>query len=1008
MKKKNRLRLLIAMSLFMSTLMTFAQQTVITGKVTDTTGAPLPGVTVFFTGTTSGTITDIDGKFSLKKAVEGNSMLTFSFIGMKTQEVDVAEKTEVNVTMEPDAVGLEEVVAIGYGTAKKGDLTGAVTTVDTDDFNKVPATSPLQALQGRASGVQITTSSGMPGSSSDVLIRGTSSINGTNKPIYVVDGVITTGIDNLNPNNIESVSVLKDASAAAIYGARAANGVIIVTTKRGAGERTPVISLNAYYGIQTQSNLKFEQLNADQFIELWTESHENAGLDIPWDDDILAYYDGVDTDWQDLMRQTGVIQNYDISVAGGSESSNFFLSAGYLNQKGMVIETGFEKFTLNFNSDHKIGKRIKIGNSLNLYSTKREGSDYAYRYALRKSPMSKAYEDDGDYGVIYNANLEHIHANPVWLAKNIQDDRVGRGVQGNIYLTLDLLKGLSFTARGSMDYSTLYDTYFSSGVPPQYGWEGTTVNTVQKEHVQRMHWIGDFLFNYEKSFNGGHNLKALLGYSVEEDTRENLYGSRTGTPNDDIRFLSAGDPLSQINENGFKDWAFASVFGRVNYDFKNKYLASFTVRRDGTSRLADGNKYGVFPSASLAWRMSEESFMQGLNWLDDLKVRASFGTLGNILSIGEYATSPSLTARQAVLNQGGALGYTQTAAVNKDLVWETSVKRNFGFDATLFNSKLYTSLNIFNEVTSDQLFRDPLAASTGLNQSPIINAGEVQNTGFEFDLGYRVKNGDWSYDISGNISHVKNKVTDLGGRDLRTSGMVVGQPLRSFFGYKSDGLIKNESQLSVYQEGPFGKKQIGDINLLDIDGYDEEGNLTGKPDGKVDAADRTLIGDRYPSFLYGIVGSVGYKNWNLQVQLQGVQGIDFETHVGGNNDVVQLMSSWARNEDARVYDRYHATANPNGKWPRLSKDQSGSNAEFSEFWLQDASYLSIRNVNLNYTVPTKHCEKVGMQSLSFYLSVQNAYTFTSFTGPDVDSSASDSYNTIPQPRTWTLGLKASF
>ncbi|WP_282037217.1 SusC/RagA family TonB-linked outer membrane protein [Saccharicrinis aurantiacus] len=1007
MKKKHRLKLMMTFAMLMSALLTFAQQTTIQGIVTDAEGAPLPGVTVFFTGTTSGTITDSNGKYTLKQE-EGTNMLTFSFIGMETQEVDITGKTTINVALQNESIGLNEVVAIGYGTAKKSDLTGAVTSVDTDDFDKIPATSPLQALQGRASGINITSSSGMPGASSEVMIRGTQSINGSNAPIYVVDGVITTTIDNLNPNNIASVSILKDASAAAIYGARAANGVIIVTTKRGAGAQEPTINFNAYYGVQNESNLKFEQLGSADFLELWTESHENAGLDIPWDNETLQYYDGVDTDWQDLMKQTGIIQSYDISVQGGSEKSNYFLSAGYLDQKGMIIETSFEKYTMSFNSDHKIGKRIKIGNSLNLYSTKREGSDYAYRYALRKSPMTRAYDEDGDYGTIYNANLEHIHANPVWLAKNIQDERIGRGLQGNIYLTLDLLKGLSFTARGSMDYNTIFDSFFQSGVPPKYGWEGTNVNTVEKEYTEKVHWIGDFILNYETSINDNHNIKALLGYSLEEDTQETLFGSRTGTPNNDIRYLGAGDPLSQKNDNTYVDWAFASVFGRINYDFKNKYLFSLTVRRDGTSRLVGDNKYGVFPSGSLAWRMSEEGFMQGIDWLDDLKLRASYGTLGNILSIGAYATSPSLADRQAVLNQGGALGYTLANAINPDLKWESAVKKNFGFDATMFNSKLYATTNFFIEDTYDLLFRDPLAPSTGLPVSPYINAGEVRNTGYEIELGYRQNNGDWSYDINANFSKVKNEVTDLEDRDLRTSGLVEGYEVNSFFGYKSNGLITDASQLDKYQDGPFNKKQIGDINLLDIDGYDENGELTGVPDGKIDAADRTLIGNKYPDFTYGMMGTVGYKNWSLQVQLQGVQGIDFRTRVGGNNDVVQLMSSWARNEDARVKDRYHETANPNGSWPRLSKDQSGSNAEFSEFWLEDASYFRIRNINLNYSVPKKVCQKAGMSSLGLYISVQNLYTFTNYTGPDVDSSSADSYNTIPQPQTWTVGLRASF
>jgi TonB-linked SusC/RagA family outer membrane protein len=986
--------------------MAFAQQTVISGKVAEQNGSPLPGVTVVFKGTTIGTVTNIDGDFTLNQP-EGQSILTFSFIGMKTMDINISGKTTINVVMEAETIGLEEVVAIGYGIAKKGDLTGAVTTVSTADFDKVPATSPLQALQGRASGIQITSNSGMPGAGGSVLIRGTQSINGSNSPIYVVDGVITDGIDNLNPNNIESVSVLKDASASAIYGARAANGVVLVTTKRGNGKREPEITLNAYYGVQTESNLKLDLLNADEFVELWTETYTNSGLDIPWDNETLSYYEGVDTDWRDHVMQTGIIQSYDLSVSGGSEKSNYFISAGYLDQKGMVIETGHEKYTLTFNSDHKIGERIKFGNSLNIYSTKTDGGAKPYTTALTKVPLTRAYEDDGDYGKVFNTGLEHMFANPVWLAKNNIEERKNKGLQGSLYLTLNILEGLDFTARGSMDYSNAYDSEFLSGVPPHYGWEGTNINSVSKRYNENVHWIGDFLLNYEKTFNEVHKIKALVGYSVEESNTEYLEGSRTGTPNDDIRFLDAGDPLSQLNGNGFTDWSFASLFGRLNYTYNNKYLITATVRRDGTSRLAEGNKYGIFPSGSIAWRMSEEEFMREAGFIDDLKIRASYGTLGNILSVGPYGTISSLSSRKAVVNQGGAQAYTLTSAVNSDLQWESASKMNFGLDATMFNSRLYTTLNFFIEDTYDLLFSDPIAASTGLSGSPLINAGEVRNTGFEWELGYRVQQNDWSYDVNFNLSHVVNEVSNLDGRDLRTSGLVEGYPVRSFFGYKSNGIITDASQLDVYQEGSFTKKQVGDIALLDIDGYDADGNLIGKADGKVDAADRTLIGKKYPDLTYGAMGTVSYKNWSLQMQLQGVQGVDFYYGPNKYDDLITLMTSSAQNQDARVLQRYDAINNPNGTWPRLSKNQTGSNDQVSEFWLEDASYLRVKNVNLNYNLPKEYCGKVGMSNLGIYVSVQNAFTFTKFSGPEVDTS-SDPLTGIPQARTWTMGIKATF
>ena len=984
------------------------QQKSVSGKVTDITGAGLPGVSVVVKGTTSGVITDANGNYSL--TIPSNAILSFSFVGMKSQEITIGNKTIINVVLEEESIGIEEVVAIGYGTTTKKDLTGSVSTISTEGLDKVPATTPLQALQGRAPGVQITTSSGLPGASASVLIRGVQSINGSNTPIYVVDGVITSGIDNINPIDIESVSILKDASASAIYGARAANGVILVTTKRGMNQGAPRISLNAYYGVQSESNLKINLLNANQWLELWTEAYRNAGMDIPWNDQILAHYPGVDTNWKDLMMQTGIIQNYDLSVEGGSEKSNYYVSAGYLDQKGMVIETGFKKYTLSFNSDHKIQNWIKFGNSLNIFATTTEGNGNAYRLALRKSPLTKGYEDDGDYGIIYNTNLEHIHVNPIWMAKETVNNVNRKGLQGNLYLTITPMKGLELTARGSMDYANSYSTNFSPGVDPKYGWEGTNINTVSKGYAQTIHWISDFLANYHANIKN-HDIKLLLGYSLEESKYENLSGQRTGTPNNFIQYLDAGDPASQLNGNGFTDWSFVSVFSRLNYAFKNKYLITTTIRRDGTSRLAKNQQYGTFPSVSAAWRLSEENFMKGLSFIDDLKLRASYGTLGNVLSLDEYATISALAQKKVVLDETGALGYTLTSAVNTDLTWESVLKKNIGLDVTMFKNRLYSNITYFNEDTKNLLFSQPIAPSNGLSESPRINAGLVQNTGYEVELGYRKSNNSgWSYDISANLTHINNKVIDLEGRDLRTSGLVEGYPVHSYFGYKDDGIIRDESQLAIYQAGSFKLKQVGDIHLLDIDGYDAEGNLTGKPDGKVDAADRTIIGDRYPNLIYGAFGTVSYKNWSLQLQLQGVQGIDLDygpTSSTSPNQSIKLMTSWAQNEDARILNRYDANNNPTGIWPRLSKSGTGKNGELSEFWLADASYLRVKNVNLNYNLPKKYCNSIGMSTCGVYASIQNAYTFTKYDGPEVDTT-SDALTGVPQPRTWTFGIKATF
>ena len=983
------------------------QQKDIDGKVTDIDGQALPGVSIVIKGTTIGTITDFDGVFLLANVSE-DAILVFSFVGMKTQEIVVGEQTVFNIKMTEDAIGIEEVVAIGYGTVKKSDLTGSVSTVSAEDMERVPAVNPLHALQGRATGINITTNSGMPGESANVLIRGVQSISssGTNSPIYVVDGLITSGINNINPNDIQSVSVLKDASATAIYGARAANGVIVVTTKRGSNTGDPEITFNSYLGIQTESNLKLDLLNADEFLEIYTESYENAGITPTWTDQDLQYYKGVDTDWMDEVMQTGILQNYNLGVAGSSKKSNYYISGSYVKHKGMVIQSEYEKFTLRLNSDHKIRDWIRFGHSVMLYSSDLDGNSDPYALATRKVPITRVYDEDGDYGKINSTALEHMHVNPVWMANESVNNIKYKGLKGNVYLTLDLAKGLEFTTRGNMEWRHRYETQFEPGLDPLWNWEGSSINSILKSGNQVKHWTTDFLLDYTTTISEDHSLKALIGYSIEEYELETLSGERKNTPNNTIRFLSAGDPVEQLNTNEFTDWAFISYFGRLNYNFKNKYLLTATIRRDGSSRLSEGNRYGVFPSASVAWRVSQESFMDNVSFLDDLKLRGSWGEVGNVLSISEYGTIPALTQWNYIFNGAPYQGYTLVSAVNSDLSWESTEKVNLGIDANMFENQLYTNIDFFIENTTDLLFQDPIANSTGLSGSPFINAGKVRNTGLEFLVGYRKKvNNDWSYDFSINASHVKNEVIDLEGRDFSTSGIIEGYPARSFYGYQSNGLISSQDILdnNPHQDG----KDIGDIWIKDVNGRDEEGNLTGEPDGVINSADRGIIGKRYPDLIYGLMGTVNYKNWSFQLQLQGVQGVDKVIRAGEFDNSFHYFTHWAMNHEASILDRFHPTKNPDGTMPMVSTADKGHNFDFSDFWLEDASYLRVKNVNLNYTFDKKFCDKLNIGGLGAYVSVQNLYTFTNFPGTEVDTN-SDPYTGVPQPRTWTIGIKASF
>jgi TonB-dependent starch-binding outer membrane protein SusC len=981
----------------------------VTGVVTDaTTGEPLPGVNILIDGTTTGVVTNIDGNYSLNIPV-ADPVLVFSYVGYNTRRVAVGEQRVINIELEMDLAALDEVVVIGYGTVRRSNLTGAVSQVSSGDFERVAATNPLMSLQGRAAGLRIIPNSGEPGASASIRIRGEQSISGTNAPIFVVDGIITSSINNINPQDIESVSVLKDASVVAIYGSRAANGVILVETKRGKAGQEPTITFDTYQGIQTNSNLNLDLMNAGEWLEIFTEAHVNAGITPPWDSQVLSMYEGVDTDWLGAVMRTGRIQNHNLSVSGGSERSNYFVSASYLDNQGMVQGMDYSRLNLRLNTDHNIREWIKFGNSLNVFSgTQNQAhsdAHHPYIRALQKSPLTRLYEDDGTWGRIRNTTLEHMHSNALWVAENMLNKREDKGIMGNVYLTLSLLEGLEFTTRANVEFTNDYRSIFAAGVDPSYLWEGSNINQVTKDNRETTHWITDFLLNYNRSFGDNHSVTALLGYSLEEQTYERLEGSRTGTPNNAIRFLNAGDPDSQLNLNQFSDWAFESTFGRLGYTYMDRYIISGTVRRDGTSRLDESNRYGVFPSVSAAWRIAEENFMGSFDWLNELKLRASWGTVGNVQSISTYGTKASLSQWNYVMNQSPAQGFTLASAVNSDLVWESTEKKNIGLDVTLLNNKLYVITDVFMEDTYDLLFTQPIPLSTGLAGSPYINAGQVRNTGIEMELGYRESRGDWFYSGSVNWTNAKNQVMDLEGRDLRTSGIVEGYPLRSFFGYKTNGLIRTQADLD--NNPHFGSKGIGDIWIIDIDGPDGEGNLTGTPDGSVNANDRTILGDSYPTLVYGAMGTVGYKAVSMQVQLQGVQGVLKNLRGGRNDGVMHYFTRWAMNHDRLILDRYHAEKNPDGAYPRVHQGDAGNNLMMSDFWLRDASFLRISHVNLNYSLPQAFTQRVGIGAMSAYVSVQNLYTFTKFYGPEVDSNA-DVLTGVPQPRTWTIGLQASF
>ena len=995
----NPKRIILILSIVCMAIQTMAAQTgpfKVSGIVTDaSTGEPSIGASVIIKGTNTGAVTGLDGTYSID--LEGPAVLQVSFIGYKTVEFEVSNSTVRNIALKPDLDYLDEVVVIGYGSVRRKDLTGSVSQVNANQIQDASASNVLQMLEGRIPGLSITPESGSPGAGMDILIRGKQSINGSNAPIYVIDGTISDGL-NISPEDIESISVLKDASTVAIYGARAANGVIVVSTKRGAAGTKPSISFKTEHSLQHEGNLRLGYLNAEQWVELAGEAYVNAGKDIPWGQADLEHLDGIDVCWPDMVKRTGYLTTNNLSVRGGNEDSRYFASISHSYNQGTIKGQDYQRIALRLNADHKIAKMLTFGHSINIFSSSRsdhkdiDGRD-VYNASFRYTPLNGAYDENGEYATIYNTSLQSKTPNPMWIYENANEDRTWKGAQGNIYLSADIVDGLKFTARASAKWENGFRTRMLGSVSPKYGFEGSSVNKLTKESTETLHWITDYILDYNKTFKGGHNLSAMLGYSVEKNNYENLKGERGNTPNNSIQYLNAGDPSTALNNNGTEDWGFISQFGRVAYSYKDRYYINATVRRDGTSRLAN-NRYGIFPSVSAAWRLAEEDFLSSADWLDELKVRLSWGEVGNVLSVSAYGTSVYLSQMNAVLNQAVTSGYTSANAVNKDLKWESTSKKDIGFDFAAFGNKMYLAADFYIEDTKNLLFQQPIAPSVGLSGSPYINAGHVRNIGFEMEAGYRQRFGDWYVDLGLNLSHVNNKVIDLEGRDLVTSGIKEGYPIGCWYGYISDGLNRTEEDVKNHpqHEG----KGIGDIRFKDIDGFDENGNLTGKPDGKVDTADRTLFGKVFPDLTYGLTAQVSYKNFTLQMQLNGVQGLDRYMLEGGY--ATDMFNGEPNIEADYVLDRFHPEKNPDGKYPRVAMGDPGRNQTTSDFWLIDASYLNIRNLSISYSLPKETCNKLRMSAMSVYVGSQNLYTFGNV------YSLVRSTVRVPMPRTFTLGL----
>lgn len=1008
----------------------------VSGSVTaQEDGMLIPGVSVMEKGTTNGTSTDFDGNYTL--SVAKNATLVFSYIGFLTQEVPVEGKTTLNVVLKTDTQQLEEVVVVGYGTQKKALVTGANIQVSGDALQKQSTTNALQALQGQTPGVQISSTSGQPGEGLKVVIRGIGSTGGSN-PLYIVDGVLTSDITYLNNSDIESISVLKDAASAAIYGSQASNGVVLVTTKKGKKGHSQ-ITFDSYYGVQEVAR-KLDMASAREYAILINEAAINSGSNAVFTDEQIEQ-PAVNTNWLDKVFSTATTENYNLGITGGSDTSSYSSSMSYLNQEGIVGGSDlsdYSRFNFRFNSEHKLYKdRIIFGENISFAYTKKNGIgignvyNNSLRGAITANPWIPMYDADGNYYNTYaDTNVPYLNgqANPyAAMLYGNQNENDSQKLLGNIYMQFELLKNLKFRTSLGLDYGASQGHSFT----PIYQlsvYNFSNYTTVYQNMWKGKSLLWDNLLTYNLSL-GDHNFEAMLGTSSYKYDGNYLNGSNINLVFDDLEHAWLSNATNTEGANitlkGGPDVVTKrmSYFGRLNYNYKETYLLYFTLRADGSTRFGPENRWGYFPSVSGGWVMSNESFMQNTSsWLNFLKVRASWGQVGN-QNLGDFQYLAPITFnnvnyifgnQEAVLTPGA---YPSRLA-NPDIKWEASEQLDLGFDARFLNGALEFNFDWYRKTTKDWIIRVPVLATAGA-EPPFINGGDAINTGVELALNYHgVINEDFSFNVAVNGAYNKNTVGNIPNGDGIIHGPTNqiwnnspefyraenGHPLGYFWGYKTAGVFQTEAQVQSYTNSQGGMIQPnaepGDLIYVDTNG-----------DGAINQNDKTEIGNPNPDVTYGFSLSATYKAFDFSLQTNGVAG----------NQVVQVYrdpSGAYGNFPAQYLDRWHGPGSSNSV-PRLTSDNRNY-SNFSDFYVKDADFLRISNVTLGYDL-TKSIKKENFfaSQIRLYFSVLNLYTFTKYDGmdPEIGYGISDSEYSFssgvdvgyyPRPRTYMVGLNVKF
>ncbi len=1036
MKKQHLTKLctLLCFAIFLSTTAIAQNSKKVTGKVTGDAGTVLAGVTVQVKGSPTVTTTAENGSFTIT-VQDNQGTLVFSYVGYARQEVSVKNKSAVEVVLIAEKNELSQVVVIGYGSVRKSDLTGSVVSIKAEDLKAIPVTSFDQALQGRAAGVQVTQLSGKPGAEVSIRIRGTSSINAGNEPLYVIDGMLvssdgsdmSTGVTlgprigplaAINPNDIESIEILKDASATAIYGSRGANGVVIITTKRGR-TGTGTVTFDSYYGIQQIAN-KLDVLNAAQFANFVNDAKLNANQTPVY---VNPKNLGEGTDWQDAVLRTAPMANYQLNFSGGDEKTKYSISGSYFMQDGIILNSDFKRYSFRSNLDREVSKRLTVGTSLTYARVASNGVltnagtivPGVVTDALLFNPVLPVYDSTVAGGYTYENDRGKLLGNPVAEAEKYNSYSVSSRVLGNVYARYKLMEGLEFRTSFGIDaFSSKENSY----APYYLKRAQASKGEVAIGTVQGMTWLNENTLTYTKQFKNDNRLTALGGFTVQQFENESLFAYAFDFPDDRTGYHSIAAGLNpQKPFNGESKWSLVSFLGRINYTIKDKYLFTVTGRSDGSSKFSDGNKYGFFPSGAFAWRVSKESFMKDVHSITDLKFRASYGVIGNqaippyqsLALVGPYGEG----VFNSELGSEVYTGREPLSYVNKDLKWESTKQLDIGIDLAMFNNRLIFTGDYYVKKTFDLLLSSPIPTTSGFT-STLLNIGNIVNKGFDLDLRSVNTTGKLKWNTSVNVSINKNELTNLNTTtDILLPGGIIlrkGLSIGTFYGYIFDGIFQSDAEAAgsavlIGQEptspNPASVAKAGDRKYRDINS-----------DGVINANDRTILGSAQPKFTWGVNNTFSYGNIDFSFFFLGSQGnkmanlnsFDLLNFTGQNNVLADAaLNRWT-------------PENPNNKYPRALSSGSLDVGVFSSNIVEDASYVPLKNVTFGYRMPVSLLKKTGIQNLRIYAGATNLWTLTDYTGYDPEGNTYGQSTTLvgidqggyPQTKTYTIGINIGF